>query len=80
MSLATTLVLMGVVASLLHLLLVRLGATDVVALLVYAVPIVAYISYCTQNSRSEIISSAVLVYCSFTAVVVTAAGLVYLIG
>ena len=71
---------MGVVASLIHLLLVWLGATDVVALLVYAAPIVVYISYCTRESRGEIIGSALRIYGSFAMVIVAAAGLVYLIG
>ena len=77
---ATTLVLMGVVAVLLHLLIVWLGLPDLVALLVYAAPIAIYIAYCTQDSMDQIIGSAIRTYCSFAAVVVAAAGLVYLIG
>ena len=76
----TTLILLGVVFSLLHLIIVWLGVADIIALLLFAVPIVAYISYCTQQSPGAIVSSAVRVYCGFAAVVLAAVGLVYVIG
>ena len=79
-SLLTTLILLGVVFYLLHLIIVWLGVADIVALLLFAVPIVAYISYCTQQSRSAIVGSAVRIYCAFAAVALPAVGLVYVIG
>jgi hypothetical protein len=79
-SLAITLVATGALASLLHLVIVWLGVNDLVALLLYAAPIAIYVSYCTRQSRADIVGSALLIYCSFSGVVLAAAGLVYLIG
>jgi hypothetical protein len=80
LSLTTTLILLGVVFSFLHLVIVWSGVADIVALLLLAVPIVVYISYCTQQSRVEIVRSAVRTYCGFAAVVLASVGLVYVIG
>ena len=79
-SLLTTLILLGVVFSLLHLVITWSGVADIVALLLFALPIVVYISYCTQQSPAAIVSSAVRIYCGFAAVVLAAVGLVYVIG
>jgi len=80
LSLITTLILLGVVFSFLHLIIVWSGVADIVALLVFAAPIVVYISYCTQQSRSAIVGSAVRIYCAFATVALPAIGLVYVIG
>ncbi len=72
--------LMGVVFSLLHLIIVCSGVADIVALLLFAAPIVAYVSYCTQQSRAAIVYSAIRIYGGFAAVVLAAVGLVYFIG
>lgn len=71
---------MGVVFLSLHLALVWLGVSDLVALLVFAAPISVYVSYCTQASSARIINSALRIYGSFVSVVLAAAALVYLIG
>jgi hypothetical protein len=68
---------MGVVALSLHLAIVWLGLA---ALLVYAAPIVVYISYCTHQTSAEIFASAIRIYGSFAAVTIASAGLVFLIG
>jgi len=71
---------MGVVMLLLHLAIVWLGVSDLVALLVFALPIVVYISYCTHDSCLQVIHSALRIYGTFAAVLIASAGLVYLIG
>jgi hypothetical protein len=71
---------MGVVSISLHLVIVWLGVSDLVALLVFALPVVVYISYCTHESRRKAIASALRIYLSFSFVVIASAGLVYLIG
>jgi hypothetical protein len=79
-SFTATLILMGAVFILLHLVIVWAGVSDLVALLVFALPIVVYISYCTHEARKKVIASALRIYLSFAFVVVASAGLVYLIG
>ncbi len=79
-SFAATLILLGVVFILLHLVLVWLGVSDLVALLVFALPLAGYISYCTNESRKKVIASALQIYLSFASVIIASAGLVYLIG
>ena len=79
-SFAATLILLGAVFILLHLVLVWLGVSDLVALLVFALPIAGYISYCTNESRNKVIASVLRIYLSFASVVVASAALVYLIG
>ena len=71
---------MGVVFSILHLIIVWSGVADIVALLLFAAPVVVYISYCTQPSPAAIVGSAVRIYCGFAAVVLASVGLVYVIG
>ena len=71
---------MGVAFSFLHSLILWLNLPDLVALLMFAIPLVAYTAYCTQNSRRQALRSAIRIYASFAAVVLASAGLVYLIG
>jgi len=80
LSLVTTLALMGVVAAFLHLVIIWLELPDLAALLLYAAPIVVYISYCTHQTSAEIFASAIRIYGSFAAVTIASAGLVFLIG
>ncbi|MBT8436792.1 MAG: hypothetical protein KJP11_05430 [Gammaproteobacteria bacterium] len=80
LSFISTLVLMGVVMLLLHLVILWLGFSDLAALLVFALPIVAYISYCTEDSRKQVILSTLRIYGAFSSVLVASAGLVYFIG
>ena len=71
---------MGVAFSLLHGLIIWLNLPDLAALLMFALPLVAYIAYCTQNSRRQALLSAIRIYTSFAGVVLASTGLVYLIG
>ncbi len=75
-----TLGFFGVAFSLLHLAILWLGLPDLAALLLFAVPVIAYLAYCTQESRAAMLHSAVRIYTSFAAVVLCAGALVYLIG
>ena len=79
-SFVATLVLLGVVLAILHHLLLWLNLPDIVALLVFALPLVAYIAYTTQPTRALWLRSALSIYTGFGGVVLAAAGLVYLIG
>ena len=79
-SLIATLGLLGVVFSLMHLLFFYLRVPDLVALLLFGVPVTCYISYCTEDSKENIISSALTIYFYFASVLLGAAGLVYFIG
>jgi len=80
LALLTTLICMGVVFSLLHLAILWLGLSDLLALLAYAAPITLYIAYCTHRTRAAIWRSALQIYTAFSSVVLAASGLVYLIG
>ena len=75
-----TLVSMGVTFSLFHGLILWLNLPDLVALLMFALPLVAYAAYCTQNSPRQVLRSATRIYASFATVVLASASLVYLIG
>lgn len=75
-----TFLLMGVAFILLHLLIVWLGVSDLVALLLFALPVSAYASYCTHRRRADQVRAALQIYASFSLVVLAAAGLVYVIG
>ena len=80
LSFTATLIFFGMAFSLLHAAIVWLGLPDLAALLLFAIPVVAYLAYCTQSSTAAMVNSAVRVYLSFAAVTLSAAGLVYLIG
>ena len=80
LSFAATLIFFGVAFSLLHAVSLWLQLPDLAALLLFALPVVAYIAYCTQHSRAAMLRSALRIYASFAAVVLCAGGLVYVIG
>ena len=75
-----TLVSMGVVFSFLHVVILYLTLPDLLALLIFAIPVVAYIGYCTRHTRWQALHSAIAIYISFAGVVLACTGLVYLIG
>jgi len=79
-SFVATFFCLGVTFALLHLILLWLNPPDVVALLVFALPLVSYIAYTTQPTRALWLRSALSIYTSFAGVVLATAGLVYLIG
>lgn len=80
LSFCATLILMGVAAILLHQLILWLGVGDLVALLLFAAPVSAYLAYCTHNSAAARWRATVQIYASFSLVLIASAGLVYLIG
>jgi hypothetical protein len=80
LSFSATLILMGVAAILLHQLILWLGVGDLVALLLYAAPVSAYLAYCTHHSFTAQRRAAVQIYASFSLVLIASTGLVYLIG
>ena len=80
LSYLATLAYFGVAFTILHLAILWLGLPDLAALLLFAVPVVAYIAYCTQPTRAAMTRAAATMYLSFAAVTLSAAGLVYLIG
>jgi len=80
LSLIATLAFFGVAFSLLHLAIAWLWLPDLAALLLFAIPVVGYLAYCTQPTRAAALRSATRIYASFAAVVLSAVGLVYLIG
>lgn len=80
LSLLTTLVLTGVVFSCLHFAIVWLKLTDLPALLVYAAPISFYLAYCTEETATATWRAGLQSYAVFCAVVLSATGIVYLIG
>ena len=80
LSFITTFTLLGVVFSSMHLLFFYLRIPDLAALLLFGIPTISYISYCTEDSWDKIISSALKIYFYFASVLLAAAGLVYFIG
>ena len=78
-SFIATLAILGVAFSFLHWLIVALGLPDIVALLLFAIPITAYIAYCTQETRAAMWRSAIRIYGAFAAVTLSAVGLVLFI-
>lgn len=80
LSFAATLACFGVAFSFIHLAVVWLGLPDLAGLLLLAVPVVAYIAYCTEPTRAAMIHAAMRIYLSFAVVTLSAGGLVYLIG
>ena len=79
-SFITTFTLLGVVFTSMHLLFFYLRIPDLAALLLFGIPTIGYISYCTEESRDMVISSALRIYIYFASVLLAATGLVYFIG
>ena len=75
-SFIATLVFLGVAFSFLHWLILALGLSDLVALLLFALPIAGYIAYTTQETTETRWRFAVRIYVVFAAVTLSAAGLV----
>jgi hypothetical protein len=80
LSFAATLAFFGVAFSILHAVILWLGLPDLAALLLFALPVVAYIAYSTQSKLAAMVDSALKIYLSFAVVTLSAGGLVYLIG
>ena len=63
-----------------HWLILWLRLPDLAALMVFALPVVFYMAYCTLDSAAAILRAALRMYLGFAGVVLSAAGLVWLIG
>ncbi len=79
LSLIATLGLLGVAFTLLHWLILWLDLPDLVALLLFALPVVAYLAWCTFEERAAQLRFALQMYLSFSAVTIASAAIVYLI-
>ena len=79
LSLLATLGLLGVAFTLLHWLILWLNLPDLVALLLFALPVATYIAWCTVESRPAQLRFALKIYLSFATVTVASAAIVYLI-
>ena len=79
LSLLAALVLLGAAFTSIHLLSLRLNLPDLVALLLFAIPVVFYIAYTSFDSRGKILRAAAVYYFAFAGVVLAAAGLVFII-
>lgn len=75
-----TLGLMTVAFVGLHYLILFFKLSDVTALILLALPMIALIAYATHETPREIMRSAGMIYASFISVILAAAGLVWLIG
>ena len=79
LSLFATLTLLGAAFTLLHWLILWLKLPDLVALLLFALPVAAYIAWCSVESRQAQLRLALQIYSSFAAVTIASAAIVYLI-
>lgn len=64
------------VFSSLHWLILWLGLPDLAALMLFALPVIVYIAWCTADSKTPILRTVARMYLSFAGVVLAAAGLV----
>ncbi len=80
LSFVAALVSLGAAFSLIHLLSLWLDLPDLLALLLFAIPVVFYIAYTMFESRAEMLRAAATYYVGFAGVVLATAGLVYFIG
>jgi hypothetical protein len=79
-SYVATLAFFGVAFSLLHAAILWLGLPDLAALLLFAIPVVVFIAYCTEPTRADVIRAALRTYLAFALVTLASGGIVYLIG
>ncbi len=79
LSFIATLGLLGVAITLVHALSWWLNLPDLLALLLFALPISAYCAFCTEETHRQMLGAAVRIYLVFTSVVLAAAGLVFVI-
>ena len=79
LSLFATLTVMGVVFTLLHWLILWLNLPDLAALLLFALPVAAYIAWCIADSRRAQVRLALQTYLTFSSVTIASAAIVYFI-
>ena len=75
-----TLGLMAAAFVVLHHLILFFNFSDVMALILFALPVVAIIAYSTHETSCEMLRSAILIYTCFVSVILSASGLVWFIG
>ena len=64
----------------LHYLILLFKFSDAMALILFAMPVVAIIAYSTHETSREMLRSAILIYTCFVSVILAASGLVWFIG
>ena len=76
LSFIATLTLLGVAFTILHWLILALGLPDIVALLLFAIPIAGFIAYTIEDTTRARFRFAARIYGVFAVVTLAAAGLV----
>ena len=79
LSFIATLAILGVAFTLLHWLILALGLSDIVALLLLALPIAGYIAYTSEETGKSRFRFAARIYGVFATVTLAAVGLVFYI-
>ncbi len=64
----------------LHYLILFFKFSDVMALILFALPVVAIIAYSTHETPRKMLRSAISIYTCFVSVILAASGLVWFIG
>ena len=80
LSFIAALAVLGAAFSLLHWISLALALPDLLALLLFALPVIAYMAYCTESTPVQVLRAAVRIYVTFAAVLLASAALVYFIG
>ena len=79
-SFVATLAFFGVAFPLLHAAILWLRLPDLAALLLFAIPVVGYIAYCTESTRADMARAALRIYLPFALVTLAAGGFVIAIS
>jgi hypothetical protein len=64
----------------LHYLILSFKFSDAMALILFAMPVVAIIAYSTHETPREILRSAISIYTCFISIILAASGIVWFIG
>ncbi len=80
LSFVATLALLGAALTLLHWISLWLELPDIVALLLFALPLSFYFAYCTESTRARVLRIGLRYFLVFASVVLASAGLVLFIG
>jgi len=80
LSFIAALAVLGAAFSIVHWISLALALPDLLALLLFALPVIAYIAYCTEDTRAQMLRAAWRIYATFAAVLLASAALVFFIG
>ena len=80
LSFVATLLVLGFALTLLHWLSLWLALPDIVALLLFALPLSFYFAYCVEPTRARMLRVGLRHYLIFTSVVLACAGIVQVIA